>query len=47
VPTVIFLGPDGREVREARVEGFLAPDPFIERMSAASGKKTAARTGES
>jgi thiol:disulfide interchange protein DsbD len=47
VPTVIFLGPDGREVREARVEGFLAPDAFIERMSAASGKKTAARTGES
>jgi thiol:disulfide interchange protein DsbD len=47
VPTIIFLGPDGREVREARVEGFLAPDAFIERMSAASGKKTAARTGES
>ena len=47
VPTVIFLGPDGREVREARVEGFLAPDAFIERMSAASGKKTAERAGES
>ena len=29
VPTVIFLTPDGREVREARVEGFLSPELFI------------------
>ena len=44
VPTVIFLTPDGREVREARVEGFLSPELFIQRMSAASGKRTAQAT---
>lgn len=43
VPTVIFLTPDGREVREARVEGFLSPEAFLQRMSAAAGKRTAAR----
>ncbi len=32
VPTVVFLRPDGREVREARVEGFLSPERFLERM---------------
>ena len=47
VPTVIFLTPDGREVREARVEGFLSPELFIQRMSAASGKRTAERTSGS
>jgi hypothetical protein len=41
---VIFLTPDGREVREARVEGFLSPELFIQRMSAASGKRTAQAT---
>ncbi len=32
VPTVIFLKPDGGEVRAARVEGFVPPDVFVERM---------------
>jgi thiol:disulfide interchange protein DsbD len=41
VPTVVFLGPDGQEVVEARVEGFLPPDHFIERMKYA-GRRTGA-----
>jgi len=32
VPTVVFLGADGREIATARVEGFLPPEPFLERM---------------
>jgi len=32
VPTVVFLAPDGREIEAARVEGFLPPEPFLERM---------------
>lgn len=36
VPTVVFLGADGREVREARVEGFLPADAFLERMRVAA-----------
>jgi thiol:disulfide interchange protein DsbD len=35
VPTIVFLAPDGREVREARVEGFIPPEPFLERMGIA------------
>lgn len=35
VPTIVFLAPDGREVRAARVEGFLPPEPFLERMQTA------------
>jgi thiol:disulfide interchange protein DsbD len=38
-PTVVFLGPDGREVIEARVEGFIPPEPFLERMKYA-GRRT-------
>ena len=33
VPTVIFLKPDGNEVRAARVEGFVPPEVFVERMT--------------
>jgi len=40
VPTVVFLTPDGAEVREARVEGFLPPRRFLERM------RFAARAGQ-
>ena len=29
VPTVIFLGPDGNEIVEARVSGFVPPEEFI------------------
>lgn len=32
VPIVVFLGPDGNEVADARVDGFLAPDPFLDRL---------------
>jgi thiol:disulfide interchange protein DsbD len=32
VPTVVFLAADGREVRAARVVGFLPPQRFLERM---------------
>ena len=32
VPTLIFLGPDGREVHEIRIVGYLPPDKFIERI---------------
>lgn len=35
VPTVVFLSPGGAEVREARVEEFLPPAKFLERMDAA------------
>jgi thiol:disulfide interchange protein DsbD len=35
VPTIVFLTPDGREVRAARVEGFLPADDFLERMRTA------------
>ncbi len=35
VPTIVFLAPDGREVRAARVEGFLPPQVFIQRMQTA------------
>lgn len=36
VPTVVFLAAGGVEVREARVEGFLPPERFLERMRLAS-----------
>lgn len=36
VPTVVFLAPDGREVTEARVVGFLKPAPFLERVQRAA-----------
>jgi thiol:disulfide interchange protein DsbD len=36
VPTVVFLSPDGSEVRAARVEGFLSPADFLERVKLAS-----------
>lgn len=32
VPTIVFIRPDGREVKEARVVGYLRPDLFIERV---------------
>ena len=35
VPTIVFLAPDGHEIREARVEGFLPPRHFSQRMSQA------------
>ena len=37
VPTVVFLGANGREVESARVVGFLPPEPFLERMKLTAG----------
>ena len=37
VPTVVFLTREGRELRAARVEGFLPPGPFLERVRLAAG----------
>ena len=36
VPTVLFIRPDGGEVREARVQGFLAARDFLSRMRLAN-----------
>jgi len=43
VPTVVFLAPDGNEVRAARVEGFLTPEQFLERvkLAQAAGERAA------
>jgi thiol:disulfide interchange protein DsbD len=35
VPTIVFLTRDGREIPGARVEGFLEPETFLQRMKAA------------
>jgi thiol:disulfide interchange protein DsbD len=35
VPTVLFLTPDGSEVPETRVEGFLSPEKFLQRLDTA------------
>ncbi len=32
VPTVVFVGADGKEIADARVEGFMPPQPFIGQM---------------
>jgi thioredoxin:protein disulfide reductase len=42
VPTIVFLAPDGREVVEARVVGFLAPEPFLERVRTAGAAAVSA-----
>jgi thiol:disulfide interchange protein DsbD len=36
VPTVIFIGPDGHELRPLRVEGFIPPDGFLSRLRGAA-----------
>jgi thiol:disulfide interchange protein DsbD len=33
VPTIVFLGKDGREIADTRVEGFLAPEKFLALMA--------------
>jgi thiol:disulfide interchange protein DsbD len=43
VPTIVFLTPRGEEVLDARVEGFMPPGPFLERMQRA---RTAGRTAQ-
>jgi thiol:disulfide interchange protein DsbD len=44
VPTVVFLSPDGNEVVQARVEGFIPPEGFLERVQTAlAATETATR----
>jgi len=44
VPSVLFIAPDGTEAREARVEGFLTPVQFLERVRMAeAARERAAR----
>lgn len=38
LPTVVFLRPDGSEVRGTRVEGFVGPPEFVKRLEAAGAK---------
>lgn len=33
VPTIVFIGPDGEEVKDARVVGFLNPESFLEKVN--------------
>jgi thiol:disulfide interchange protein DsbD len=42
VPTVIFIGADGGEIRALRVEGFTPPRAFLERLRLAARGTTAA-----
>lgn len=37
VPTIVFMDASGKEVRAARVEGFLPPEKFLERMARVTG----------
>jgi thioredoxin:protein disulfide reductase len=39
VPTIVFLRPDGSEVRAARVEGFVNANEFVKRLEAAGAKE--------
>ena len=41
MPTVVFLAPDGSEVAAARVEGFLPPERFLERVRRAEAARAA------
>jgi len=33
VPTIVFIGEDGKEIKQARVVGFLNPDPFLMKVN--------------
>ena len=46
VPTVVFLAPGGIEVPGARVEGFLPPERFLERMRIAVATRAGIPAGE-
>jgi hypothetical protein len=34
----VFLGPGGTEIADARVEGFMPPEPFLGQMRKGGGK---------
>ena len=38
VPIVVFLGPGGNELADARVDGFLSPEVFLERMKVGAAR---------
>jgi thiol:disulfide interchange protein DsbD len=38
VPIVVFLGKGGSEVAEARVDGFLPPERFLQQMELGAAK---------
>ncbi len=40
LPTVVFIGADGRERKELRLEGFEPPDAFLKRIQALKGAQT-------
>lgn len=42
VPTIVFLGPDGEEVREARVVGYVGPDEFMNRLDMVNSRPAGA-----
>jgi thiol:disulfide interchange protein DsbD len=42
VPSVLFIAPDGTEARAARVEGFLTPEQFLERVRIAEAARPSA-----
>jgi thiol:disulfide interchange protein DsbD len=50
VPTVVFLTPGGPaggvEVAAARVEGFITPERFLERMRLATAARGGAQAGD-
>jgi thiol:disulfide interchange protein DsbD len=37
VPTVVFLGADGKEIPGTRVEGFMAPEAFLGQLRKGGG----------
>jgi thiol:disulfide interchange protein DsbD len=47
VPTLVFALGDGREVREARVEGFLPPDQLLDRIGQVRAAAAGATSGNS
>ena len=47
VPTLVFALGDGREVREARVEGFLPPDQLLDRIDQVRAAAAGATSGNS
>jgi thiol:disulfide interchange protein DsbD len=40
VPTVVFIGPDGRERDDLRLVDYMPPDQFLDRMAALTTKNT-------
>jgi thiol:disulfide interchange protein DsbD len=43
VPTVVFIAPEGEEIKELRVTGFIEAGEFLERMKNVTGQQTASK----